>query len=175
MDEIIVAPQAPVEGKDQRFRLRDLKIGKFLLKKAPDILDVVDDYLPPVKILTELLKGKELSPEDQREITRLLQEYETEMYRIEVSDRQSARNREIEISKTDKFDLMFHAVGISCLSAFIFMLGTLTFRVIPPENREILIHILGIIEGAVMTLVAYYFGTSKSSSDKTKMLADKLK
>jgi hypothetical protein len=33
------------------------------------------------------------------------------------------------------------------------------------------IHLVGLVEGAVLTIIAYYYGTSKSSSDKTKMLA----
>jgi hypothetical protein len=156
----------------KRIRLKDLKIGQWLKEKAPEVLDLVDDYLPPVKILTTLISGKTDLPEaDRLEYKKLLIDYEAELYRLEVLDRESARSREVEISKSGRFDLMFYLTGIVCLSAFVLVVYAIVYQSIPAENKELFIHLVGLVEGAVLTIIAYYYGTSKSSSDKTKMLA----
>jgi hypothetical protein len=36
------------------------------------------------------------------------------------------------------------------------------------KENTLLIHLLGVIEGALMIVVGYYFGSSKSSQDKDK-------
>ena len=41
-----------------------------------------------------------------------------EVYKLEVEDRDSARKREIEVSKFKKFDFMFNLTGLVGLSAF---------------------------------------------------------
>jgi hypothetical protein len=156
----------------KRIRLKDLKIGQWLKEKAPEVLDLVDDYLPPVKILTTLISNKTDLPEaDRLEYKKLLIDYEAELYRLEVLDRESARSREVEISKSGRFDLMFYLTGIVCLSAFVLVVYAIVYQSIPAENKELFIHLVGLVEGAVLTIIAYYYGTSKSSSDKTKMLA----
>ena len=43
--------------KKERKKFKDTKVGIFLKDKFPAILDIADDYLPPLKILTTLLKS----------------------------------------------------------------------------------------------------------------------
>lgn len=101
-----------------------------------------------------------------------LQAKALDAFEAEVKDRDSARSREVEIAKAGRFDFMMILTGIIGLAAFCFMLYALAFLEIPPNNKELFIHSIGIIEGVVLSIFAYYFGTSKSSSDKTKMLAN---
>jgi len=158
--------------QDKKKLFANLKIGQWLKEKAPEVLDVVDDYLPPVKVLTALVsKNGPMNPEDSLEFGKLLHEYELELYRIEVADRQGARNREIEKAKTGSIDLLFYLTGIVGLGAFVGIVWAIIAQSVPPENKELFIHLVGIVEGAALTIFAYYFGTSKSSSDKTKMLS----
>lgn len=42
------------------------------------------------------------------------------------------------------------------------------------EENKLLIHLLGVIEGALMFVVGYYFGSSKSSQDKDKRIRDEM-
>jgi hypothetical protein len=46
-------------------------------------------------------------------------------------------------------------------------------KVIPPENKEAIIHVLGIIEGGVISIVSFYFGSSQSSQRKDELLNGK--
>lgn len=151
---------------------KNLKIGKWLQDKAPDVLDVVDDYFPPVKILTALISNVQVTAEERKEIAKLLQEYEKEIFQLEVADRASARRREIEISRTGKTDWLFYISGIIALSAFLLMVYAVIFLSVPESNRDMFIHLMGIIEGVALMIFAYYFGSSKGSAEKTKMLKD---
>lgn len=81
-----------------------------------------------------------------------------------------------DIFKTiiEKVDLMRAMTAAAILLVFFMIVNALIYRVIPPENKEILIHVLGIIEGSVMTLVTYEFGSSKGSAKKDIALIEKL-
>lgn len=93
-------------------------------------------------------------------------------FEAEVKDRDSARAREAAIAATGKFDFMMYLTGLVGLGAFCFMIYALAYLDIPADNKELFIHAIGIIEGVVISIFAYYFGTSKSSSEKTKLLSN---
>jgi len=84
----------------------------------------------------------------------------TEMYKLEVEDRDSARNRQIEVSKTRKFDLLFNLTGIVGLGSFIFAIYAIVY-VPSTKGNDLFVHLLGLLEGVVVSnIFAYYFGTS---------------
>ena len=47
------------------------------------------------------------------------------------------------------------------MGTFFQVTNALIYKQIPEANKEILIHLLGIVEGAVMTIVGYEFGAAK--------------
>lgn len=148
-------------------KFKDTKVGQFLSRSAPTILDMVDDVFPPAKLLTKLIDDSpELTEVQKQEAKRLALEYE----KLYAADRDSARRREVEVAKTGKSDWMMYLVGIIGLLAFISVVYGVMF--IPElEDNKLFIHLMGMIEGVVVSnLFAYYYGTSKSSSDKTKLL-----
>lgn len=62
--------------------------------------------------------------------------------------------------------LLYIMTGLSVIAAFNFVVWVLAFHEVPKENRELFIHLLGIIEGAfVGGLVATFFGSSKREHD----------
>lgn len=143
---------------DKKFR--DTKIGKFLKEKAPNILAKVGDLLPDsgvlgiVKNLVD--KSTELSPADKT----MAHQQMKELYELEVKDRESARNREVEIAKTGKFDYLFNLTGVIGLGVFVFIVYAIVYLEIPKENKEIFIHLIGIAEGVVLSIFGYYFGSA---------------
>lgn len=148
----------------EKKKFKDTTIGKFISEKVPGVLDVVDDYFPPAKILTALV-GKNLPPEDQIEFDKLLQQHEKEMYALEIEDRDSARNREIEIAKTGKQDHLMYSAGYTALGTFLIMVYAVVWR--PSTEHSALFHqLMGIIEGVALTVFGYYFGTSKRAEEK---------
>ena len=67
------------------------------------------------------------------------------------------------------------ATGLGTISAFLFCVYALFFLDIPTGNRELVIHLLGIIEGVfVGSMATYYFGSSKGSSDKNEVIKKQL-
>ena len=89
-----------------------------------------------------------------------------ELYSLEVSDRDSARKREIEVAKTRNFDIMFNLTGFVGLGAFVFLIYAITYLEIPHQNKEVFIHLIGICEGIVLSIFGYFFGSAISNKGK---------
>jgi len=143
-----------------RKKFRDTKVGKFLNEKAPKILDSVGDILPNAGVLgivkNLISSSDELTPEDKSLALADLKE----MYELEIKDRDSARNREIEVAKVHKFDFMFYLTGLVGLGIFCFIVYAIVYLTIPEQNKEIWIHLIGISEGVVLSIFGYYFGSA---------------
>lgn len=141
-------------------KIKDTKLGKFLKEKAPKVLDVIGDVLPDsgsLGIVKNLIsKDPDLTPEEKAEIHAQI----VEVYKLEVEDRDSARNREIEVAKVKKFDLMFNLTGIVGLGSFSFLVYAIVYLNIPENNKEIWIHLIGITEGITISLFGYFYGSA---------------
>lgn len=150
-------------------KFKDTKIGHFLKEKGSGILDIADDFFPPLEILSNLIGGDtKLTPEEKQ----IAQQMLLEEYRLEIADRDSARMREVELSKSGNKDILQKAAGVTALGSFILMIVAVIWRMEGSESP--LFHqLMGIIEGVALSVFGYYFGTSKSSSDKTKLLVGK--
>ena len=140
-------------------KIKDTKIGKFLSEKAPQILAVVGDVLPEqgtLGIVKNLIsKDPDLTPEEKQEIHNRLVEF----YKLEVEDRDSARQREVEMVKAGGTDWMMNFTGIVGLGGFVLLLVAIVFIEVPIHNKELMIHTTGIVEGIVLSIVGYYFGS----------------
>lgn len=68
---------------------------------------------------------------------------------------------------------LYYATGLSVIISFLFAILVLAFHTIPEENRELFIHILGIIEGAfVGGVVSSFFGSSKKEHEHHDMSSE---
>lgn len=151
----------------------DTGFGKFLTKAGgvvPEIIDiggkaVTGNFSGAIEEVGDLLKKK--SEEDER-AKELLKEFELEkmkyqkdLYELEIKDRDSARNREIELSKSGGVDWFMYVVGAVGLGAFVCSVIAVIWIPSVQEN-DLFVHLLGLIEGVVVgNIFAYYFGTSK--------------
>ena len=111
-------------------QFKETKFGSFLKKAGavlPEILNVggkviTGNFSGAVKEVGEILTKKAI---DNKEVLNLLNEFklaemdfEKEVYALEIQDRESARNREIEMAKTGKTDWLMYATGLIGLAAF---------------------------------------------------------
>ena len=96
-----------------------------------------------------------MSADDKSEAHRQL----VELYELEVMDRDSARDREVNLRKYGT-DWMFNATGIVGLLAFAFLVYTVVTTNVPEGNKEIFIHMIGIVEGVALSIFGYYFGSA---------------
>lgn len=63
----------------------------------------------------------------------------------------------------EKFDLMQYCVGFFVMGLMGAVAYSIMFRAVPVENKELFIHLIGIVEGAfVGGIVQYYYGKSKN-------------
>ena len=136
---------------------KDTKVGKFLLEKLPNL---AGDILPDKGVLGIVKKlidtDDSLTPEERKTLLK-------DLYQLEIADRDSARNREVEIKKTGGQDWMMFVTGIVGLLSFMFMIYAVVYIPSVSEN-DLFVHLMGMIEGVVISnIFAYYYGTS---SDK---------
>ena len=140
-------------------KLKDSKLGKLLKDKAPRILNVVGDLLPDkgvLGVLGNLIKNDNTLTSEEK---KMLHQQAVEFYKLEVEDRDSARKREVEIMKTGAKDWMMNLTGIVGLFSFLFLVYAIVFITVPEHNKELMIHTTGIVEGIVLSIVGYYFGS----------------
>ena len=140
-------------------KLKDTKIGILLKQKAPKVLELIGDVLPSsgtMGIIKNIIsKDPDLSPEEKEQLHRQV----VEMYKLEVEDRNSARQREVEMIKAGSEDWMMNFTGIVGLGGFVLLLIAIVFIQVPEHNKELMIHTTGIVEGIVLSIVGYYFGS----------------
>ena len=138
---------------------RDTKLGKFLLGTAPSIVETIGDVLPDkgiLGIIKNLIdKDGNMSADDKSEAHRQL----VELYELEVMDRDSAREREVKVKKYG-IDWMFNATGVVGLLSFAFLVYTVVTTEVAESNKEIFIHMIGIVEGVALSIFGYYFGSA---------------
>ncbi len=144
-------------------KFKDTKLGKFLGKIAPNILDVAGDLLPDAGVLgmvkNLIQKDESISPADKA----LALDQVKSMYELEIKDRDSARNREVEVKKAGGQDLMMLATGLTGLFSFIFVIYAVVYEPAVLDN-DLFVHLMGMIEGVVISnIFAYYYGTSSQN------------
>lgn len=135
---------------------KDTKVGKFLMKKIPDFAGAALTGGPLEAIKSLINDDPAITPEEKAQ----LHEELVELYKLEVADRDSARNREIEVAKTGRFDFMYNLTGVIGLGAFAFIVYAIVYLEIPAENKEVWIHLIGICEGIVLSIFGYFYGSA---------------
>jgi len=138
---------------------KETGLGKFLLGAGSIIIDVVGDVLPDKGLLGVVKKLIDKDPDLSDDQKAEAHDRLVELYRLEVEDRDSARKREVNLRKYGT-DWMFNLTGIVGLSAFAFLVYTVVTTQVPESNKEIFIHLIGIVEGVALSIFGYYFGSA---------------
>jgi hypothetical protein len=149
----------------EKKKFKETGLGKFLSKTAPSVLDVVGNLLPDKGVLgvvKNLIDDSDMSSEDKQ----IAHDQLVELYRLEVEDRDSARKREVALRQYGT-DWMFNVTGLVGLSAFAFLVYTVVTTEVPASNKEIFIHLLGIVEGVALSIFGYYFGSAIKDNKDT--------
>ena len=144
-------------------KLKDSKLLAKVKQFAPHVLDLVGDVLPDkggLGIVKNLIdRDNTITPENKAELLKAYQD-DIKAFELEVKDRDSARTREVELAKVKGTDWMMYLTGIIGLLAFCVTIYAVIW-VPGMSDNKLFIHLLGMIEGVVVTsLFGYYFGTS---------------
>lgn len=160
----------------QKKRFWDGKFWKTIREKAPGVAETLLNTagdLTGVELLKkagDLIGGDESIPQEDKVKLLELKQIELEQQRIDHLDRDSARNREVELAKTGrKFDILQIVTGSAVLLCFAVSIWYILNREIP--NGEMAHFILGELLGLTSGIVFYYFGSSTGSKEKTQALA----
>jgi hypothetical protein len=174
---------------------KDTGVGKFLREKvapiAGDVLQIVGDITgrESIEKIGQLLNDKK---EQSAEVMALhmefekyklewemeLQRLELEIFKTELADRESARNREIQYMQANggKRDWLMGAVVAVALVMYVCAFAFLAYGPVVPDGKKDLFN-MGV--GQVFTFVgmvfAYYLGTTKSSRTKDETIASAIK
>jgi hypothetical protein len=143
-------------------KFKDTAVGKFFTKKLPELAGAALTGGPLEALKTLINDDPSIGPEEKSRLNAEL----IEMYKAEVADRDSARGREIEISKSGKIDWLFNITGLVGLGAFGVIIYAIIALDIPEANKELFYHMIGIIEGVALSIYGYYFGTSMKDNNK---------
>ncbi len=137
----------------------------------------------------------DMSPEDLAKIQIAQMEHEEELLKLRLEedkldlaelelrlkDTDSARDREVQISTSDKAPLLNKIVtpvlALSILLLTFVLFGVVMFNDTPIEasRKDILIYILGVLSAIASQIVSYYFGSSAGSKEKSEALNGAMK
>jgi hypothetical protein len=99
-----------------------------------------------------------------------MRELDLEYAQMDKEDRDSARSREVEMAKSGASQFSQLVVPVLALGTvaltFVFI-GILVFKKIESDQQQLVIFALGYATAAAQQVLSYYFGSSKSSQDKT--------
>jgi hypothetical protein len=143
-------------------KFKDTAVGKFLMRKLPDLAGAALTKGPLEAIKTLIDSDESIGPAEKARLHNEL----IEAYKAEVEDRDSARNREAEVAKAGKSDWLFNLTGIVGLGAFAVIIWAILGLDIPEGNKELFYHLIGIVEGVALSIYGYFFGTSMKDEKK---------
>jgi hypothetical protein len=90
-----------------------------------------------------------------------------------LADRQNARSREVELTKvTGKKDINMIVLAWTVVIGFFALCVILMKLTVPDGQSEIIYMLFGSLSTGFISVLSYYFGSSKGSSDKTKLLSE---
>jgi hypothetical protein len=140
------------------------------------------------KLIAHFFPDPEQASKAVLELNRLAQEgqiqkwvQDNERFRTEVEDRKSARDREsavvtsLEAPYINKIILPILAIGVLVLSFVLFGLVVFDNDVIDASRKDIVIYILGVLSAIDTQIIAYYFGSSSGSVQKSDFMEKLIK
>jgi hypothetical protein len=145
---------------------KETGLGKILLNVIPGFIKGASKALPDSGVLGVIKNLIDTDPDMSDEEKAQAHDQLVELYRLEVEDRDSARKREAAIVNAGGKDWMMSLTGIIGLAAFGFIVYTVVTTNVPESNKEIFIHMIGIVEGVALSIFGYYFGSAVKKDNK---------
>ncbi len=136
-----------------------------LLGKADGSQDEIAAVISGAKP-EDLLKLKELEVEFKEHMAAL----GIELEKLEVDDRKSARERQVSMK-----DWVPSVLALTIVASLMVMMGLMFSHVIPEKNHDVFLNLIGILEGAVLSVMNFEFGSSRSSREKDAVLGRMVK
>ena len=126
------------------------------------------------KVLDRVMPDPAAAAQAKLELAKQARDGDLKELEAQFKDIDSARDREAQIVTSEAAPLLnkivtpILALGTVGLSFALF--GVLIFTEITDASKDILIYVLGAVNSASTMVLAYYFGSSVGSKDKTEEL-----
>jgi hypothetical protein len=146
-------------SKDKK-PFKETGLGKVILNVIPGFAKTASKVLPDSGVLGVIKNLIDNDPDMSEEEKAQAHSQLIELYKAEVEDRDSARKREAAIVTAGGKDWMMSLTGVVGLAAFAFLVYTVVTTKVPETNKEIFIHMIGIVEGVALSIFGYYFGSA---------------
>lgn len=158
-----------------RKKFKDTKVGGFISKNVPQVLDVVGDVLPDKGVLgvvKNIISKDDTVPQEVKdEINRLIE--------LEYADIDSARQREVAIATSEHVPFIVKIVqpllAMIIVTLTFALLYMIMFKHVANVEKDIIIYVLGALTTYVGTILSYYFGSSSSSNRKDEAIKQMIK
>lgn len=134
-----------------------------------------DTEITPEKVMKALGDPEAIMKMKQFEMTHELelQKLAIESERMRLSDIASARNRQVESEKvTGKRDYNLYILAWTLVVGFYALVGTMVFKAVPADSTGVVYMLFGTLATSFGCVIQYFFGSSKSSKEKTDLLAN---
>lgn len=163
-------------------KFKDSKLAKFFTEKHPDLLknivgavDIADEFIPPLKIVTGILNATGLSDIDKTEAIEQVEVYDNTEYKEYLADIQNAREmyKEADHGMADAIAkrvidwnliIIMALVGIQVLAVYY----------IESTIAAVVTGVIGTITGALInersTVINFFFGSSKGGKDNADVI-----
>ena len=102
--------------------------------------------------------------------------HEEGLFKAEIDDRKSARERESQIVTSaeapmlNKIVLPVIAISVVTLTFVLFGVLLVSESPIEPNRKDIIVFVCGALVGLASTVINYYFGSSSGSMQKTEAI-----
>ena len=117
-----------------------------------------------------IIKLKEIELTNKVELSKLALQTD----QAYLADTQNARSAQVQREQTTgKKDVNLYVLAWTIVVGFFSLTGVLTFVALPTDSTGVVFLLFGALIAGFTQVVNYFFGSSKSSSDKTKMLFKK--
>jgi len=159
----------------------DLKdLGLLVAKDAPLVGSLITPFNPLVgTIITELghiFNADANNPEDvfnkimadpnaKEKLQEMEQSHQESMLKLQVEDRESARQREEEVVKvTGKRDWVLDIIAILVVLGFFVMCIIVAMEKLDQSDHDILYMLIGQLTAGFLMVISYYFGSSNKQN-----------
>jgi len=65
-----------------------------------------------------------------------------------------------------------YGLGALVFLSLVAIIVLLLIKAVPPENKDALLILVGVLASAFTAVIGYFYGSSKGSADKTDILAN---
>lgn len=130
---------------------------------------------------TSVMRAIQGDPEAQIKLAQIQAENRLELSKIalqcdqaHLADRQNARLADVEKTKaTGTRDWAMYLLAGIIVAGFFWLTWQMMSKPLPPESSDAVYLLFGGLNTSFAAVVGYFFGSSKGSSDKTNLLAQK--